>query len=182
MVKLFVIASMLASATSAILLWNPTGPYHVGYTQHIFNHTTPNDFTKPGNFLLATIYYPTLHIPNLTSSYLDPISSGFFETTIGMPNGSLSRLNTRLQLAQAQNLSTSHRLIKPSSSRLVLDYLRSHILHTSPNLLLTDMLSSRSIIQARLLTYPFLTLIHPAVYMAIPTLSNFHRPMRLYSK
>ncbi|KAH7063553.1 hypothetical protein B0J12DRAFT_643166 [Macrophomina phaseolina] len=91
----------------AISLWDPTGPYHVGYTQHIFNHTTPNDPTSPGTFFLLTIYYPTLQIPNTTIPYLDPISAGIFESTIGLTPGSLSRLTTRLQFQASTLLGTS---------------------------------------------------------------------------
>lgn len=87
----------LASATSAISLWDATGPYAVGYTKHIFNHTTPDDITKPGTFMLLTIYYPTLHQSDETLPYLDPISASNFESTIGMPNGSLSQFTTHLQ-------------------------------------------------------------------------------------
>ncbi|KAL1615914.1 hypothetical protein SLS54_008748 [Diplodia seriata] len=85
------------SLAHAIALWEPTGPYHVGYTQHIFNHTTPNDPTSPGTFMLLTIYYPTLQVPNATIPYLDAISANIFESTIGLPAASLSQLTTRLQ-------------------------------------------------------------------------------------
>lgn len=81
----------------AISIWDPTGPYHVGYTQHIFNHTTPNDPTSPGTFMLLTIYYPTLQVPHTTVPYLDAISAGIFESTIGLTPNSLSQLTTRLQ-------------------------------------------------------------------------------------
>lgn len=47
--------------------------------------------------MLITIYYPTLQIPNKTIPYIDAISASFFETTIGIPNGSLSHLTTQLQ-------------------------------------------------------------------------------------
>ena len=86
-----------ASLTHAISLWNTTGPYHVGYTQHILNHTTPKDRTQPGTFMLLTIYYPTLRIPNTTTPYLDAISAAIFETTIGLTPGILSNLTTNLQ-------------------------------------------------------------------------------------
>ncbi|KAH7382430.1 hypothetical protein DE146DRAFT_740061 [Phaeosphaeria sp. MPI-PUGE-AT-0046c] len=72
-----------ASAIKAISLWEPTGPYHVGYMQEILNHTTPNDPTSPGTFILITIYYPTVQVPNTTTPYLDPISASIFESTIG---------------------------------------------------------------------------------------------------
>jgi pimeloyl-ACP methyl ester carboxylesterase len=83
------------------------GPYHVGYMQHVFNHTTPNDPTTPGTFMLATIYYPTRQIPNTTFPYLDSISASIFESTIGLTPGVLSNLTTRLQF-QAPTLLDTH--------------------------------------------------------------------------
>lgn len=87
----------IAATVSAISLWDPTGPYHVGYMQEILNHTTPNDITSPGTFILITLYYPTLQNPNTTSPYLDPTSAGIFESTIGLTPGVLSKLTTRMQ-------------------------------------------------------------------------------------
>lgn len=84
------LASTLAQAIS---LWDPTGPYHVGYTQHLFNHTIPDDPTS----VLLTIYYPTLQTPDATIPYLDPISAKIFESTIGLQSGILGNLTTRLQ-------------------------------------------------------------------------------------
>jgi dienelactone hydrolase len=71
----------------------PSGPYQVGITQHIFNHSTPNDPVAPANastVLLATIYYPTLSIarPNATAPYLDPITAELWGTAFEFPNGS----------------------------------------------------------------------------------------------
>ncbi|GME64536.1 putative paf acetylhydrolase family protein [Neofusicoccum parvum] len=60
---LFTLA-LLPRLLNAIPLWEPTGPYHVGYTQHILNHTTPIDPTPSPGILLLTIYYPTLQAPN----------------------------------------------------------------------------------------------------------------------
>ncbi|KAL0576300.1 hypothetical protein V5O48_005676 [Marasmius crinis-equi] len=91
----------------AISLWDPTGPYHVAYTQHVFNHTTPNDPTKPGNIVLLTIYYPTLQVPNDTVPYIDPISDNIYGGTLGFPNGSLSALTTNLQFQGPTLLGTS---------------------------------------------------------------------------
>lgn len=104
---LFTIPLVFASIAHAISLWDPTGPYHVGYTQHIFNHTTPNDPTKPGTFMLLTIYYPTLQTPNTTTPYLDSISAGIFESTIGLTPNILSNLTTRLQFQAPTLLGTS---------------------------------------------------------------------------
>ncbi|KAF4308455.1 hypothetical protein GTA08_BOTSDO03980 [Botryosphaeria dothidea] len=103
----FSVALAFASIAQAISIWDPTGPYHVGYTQHIFNHTTPNDPTEPGTFMLLTIYYPTRQIPNTTVPYIDAISASIFESTIGLTPGSLSRLTTRLQF-QAPTLLGTH--------------------------------------------------------------------------
>ncbi|KAF9256751.1 hypothetical protein L218DRAFT_966023 [Marasmius fiardii PR-910] len=96
----------LASFSQAISLWDPTGPYHVGYTQHVFNHTTPNDPTEPANIMLLTIYYPTRQVPNTTVPYLDPTSASIFEKG-GFPNGSMSTLTTRLQFQASTLLGTS---------------------------------------------------------------------------
>jgi dienelactone hydrolase len=96
--KFSTIAFSFASVVQAVSIWNPSGPYYVGYTQHIFDHITPNDPTKPGTFMLITIYYPTLQIANKTIPYLDPISAANFESTIGLTTGVLSQLTTRLQL------------------------------------------------------------------------------------
>ncbi|OAL44097.1 hypothetical protein IQ07DRAFT_253020 [Pyrenochaeta sp. DS3sAY3a] len=91
----------------AVSLWDPTGPYHVGYTQHIFDHITPNDTTKPGTFMLATIYYPTRQIPNTTFPYIDPVTAGIFEENIGLTPGIMANLTTRLQF-QAPTLIGTH--------------------------------------------------------------------------
>jgi hypothetical protein len=102
------LAVSFASFARAVSIWNPTGPYHVGYTQHIFDHITPNDTTKPGTYMLVTMYYPTRQIPNTTVPYLDSISASIFESTIGLTKGSLSQLTTRLQL-DAPTLLDTHR-------------------------------------------------------------------------
>lgn len=78
---------------------SPSGPYQVGITQHIFNHTTPNDPVAPKNatnVLLATIYYPTLSIPspNATARYLDPTTAELWGSALHFPNGSLESLET----------------------------------------------------------------------------------------
>ncbi|GME45053.1 hypothetical protein GTA08_BOTSDO03980 [Neofusicoccum parvum] len=100
------LALSCAWLAQAISIWDPTGPYHVGYTQHVFNHTTPNDPTEPGTFMLTTIYYPTLVVPNTTVPYMDPIAADIFEKTIGMTPGSLSRLTTRLQFQTSTLIGT----------------------------------------------------------------------------
>lgn len=97
---LVILASLLVGAVSAVSLPPPTGPYHVGYTQHVFNHTTPNDPVAPQNassVLLATIYYPTLTVPvpgNNTAPYLDPTTAKLWGDILQYPNNSLQSLST----------------------------------------------------------------------------------------
>jgi pimeloyl-ACP methyl ester carboxylesterase len=97
---LVVFASLLIQAVSAVPLVPPTGPYHVGYMQHVFNHTTRNDPVAPKNassILLATIYYPTSTIPvpgNNTAPYLDPTTAQIWGGPLQYPNGSLESLTT----------------------------------------------------------------------------------------
>jgi pimeloyl-ACP methyl ester carboxylesterase len=94
------LASLFIQVACAVPLLPPTGPYHVGYTQHVFNHTTPNDPVAPQNassVLLATIYYPTLTIPvpgNNTAPYLDPTTAQLWGSALEYPNGSLEGLTT----------------------------------------------------------------------------------------
>ncbi|KAL0571950.1 hypothetical protein V5O48_010022 [Marasmius crinis-equi] len=99
--------ALIPSLGRAVSLWDPTGPYEVAYTQHVFNHTTPNDPTEPGNILLLTIYYPTLQCPNETTPYLDLISASIFDNSLGFPNGSMSTLTTKLQFQAPTLLGTS---------------------------------------------------------------------------
>jgi pimeloyl-ACP methyl ester carboxylesterase len=78
---------------------SPSGPYRVGITQHIFNHSTPNDPVAPANassILLATIYYPTLSIPlpNSTAEYLDATTANVWGTGLQFPNGSVESMKT----------------------------------------------------------------------------------------
>ncbi|KAH7130096.1 hypothetical protein B0J11DRAFT_522413 [Dendryphion nanum] len=97
---LVILASLLIQAVSAVPFPPPTGPYHVGYTQHVFNHTTPNDPVAPQNassILLATIYYPTLTIAvpgNNTAPYLDPTTAKLWGDILQYPNNSLQSLTT----------------------------------------------------------------------------------------
>ncbi|OAL00972.1 alpha/beta-hydrolase [Phaeosphaeriaceae sp. SRC1lsM3a] len=77
----------------------PDGPYNVGITQTIFNRSSPNDPVAPQNvssLLLATIYYPTLSIPNprTTAPYLDPIIAQTWSGSRNLPDGTLDRLKT----------------------------------------------------------------------------------------
>jgi pimeloyl-ACP methyl ester carboxylesterase len=97
---LITIATLLIQAAFAVQFPPPTGPYYVGYTQHVFNHTTPNAPVAPQNsssVLLATIYYPTLTIPipgNNTAPYLDAITAKLWGDILQYPNDSLQSLAT----------------------------------------------------------------------------------------
>jgi pimeloyl-ACP methyl ester carboxylesterase len=99
-IMLALVASLLFHAVSAVPFVPPTGPYHVGYMQHVFNHTTPNDPVAPKNassILLATIYYPALTIPvpgNNTAPYLDATTAQIWGSALQFPNGSLEGLTT----------------------------------------------------------------------------------------
>lgn len=94
------IVTLLAQAAFAIPFPPPTGPYHVGYTQHVFNHTTPNDPVAPQNassILLGTLYYPTAEVPipgNNTAPYLDPTTATLWGDILQYPNNSLRNLTT----------------------------------------------------------------------------------------
>lgn len=71
------LTSLLATAAT-IHLPPLSGPFNVGFTQHIFNHSTPHDPTPgPATFYLTSIYYPTRSAPSnsTTVSYIDPTSA-----------------------------------------------------------------------------------------------------------
>lgn len=77
----------------------PTGPYQVGYTQFVFNHTTQHDPLAPPNasFLLATVYYPTLSIPITglnTAPYTDAVTAKSWEDDFEYPSSALQSLTT----------------------------------------------------------------------------------------
>ncbi|KAF2117078.1 hypothetical protein BDV96DRAFT_644510 [Lophiotrema nucula] len=91
---------LFAQAIYAVPFPPPTGPYNVGIKQHVFNHTTPHDPVAPANAssdLLATIYYPTLSIPdpgNNTAPYLDATTAKLWGDILEYPNNSLQTLTT----------------------------------------------------------------------------------------
>ncbi|KAF4537797.1 PAF acetylhydrolase family protein [Lasiodiplodia theobromae] len=99
--------AQLAPIVSAISLWDPTGPYHVGYTQHVFNHTTAIDPTPNPGILLLTIYYPTTQAPSSPAPYLDAKAALIYSQIAGISNTSLLRLTTPLQF-QAPTLLGTH--------------------------------------------------------------------------
>lgn len=97
---LLIFLSLVCEVVSAVSFPPPTGPYHVGYKQHVFNKTTRNDPVAPANassILLATFYYPTLTIPipgNNTSPYLDPTTADLWGDALQYPNHSLQSFTT----------------------------------------------------------------------------------------
>lgn len=97
---LTVVVTLLAQTVFAGPFPPPTGPYHVGYTQHVFNHTTPNDPVAPPNassILLGTLYYPTAEIPipgNNTAPYLDLTTAALWGNILQYPNNSIQSLTT----------------------------------------------------------------------------------------
>lgn len=107
-----ILVSLLVHAVAAVQIPPPTGPYYVGYTQHVFNKTTPNDPVAPANassILLATIYYPTLTTPipgNNTAPYLDLTTAKLWGDILQYPNNSLQSFTT-WNVYQAPPLDTS---------------------------------------------------------------------------
>ncbi|KKY14436.1 putative extracellular exo-polygalacturonase [Diplodia seriata] len=100
------------SARAEILLYEPTGPYHVTQTQHVFNHTTPDDFTAPngtgeGTQMLVTIYAPTLTAPNRTHPYIDATNAFIWGPALGLSPSLLSTFATPLQPSAPLHLSPS---------------------------------------------------------------------------
>ncbi|KAL1633754.1 hypothetical protein SLS58_010943 [Diplodia intermedia] len=87
----------LLIGAGAVSLWEPTGQYHVGYTHHVFNHSTPVDPTPNPGILLVSIFYPTLQAPNTTVPYLDAATAQVYEQAFGFPNGTISTVTTQLQ-------------------------------------------------------------------------------------
>ena len=95
----FLTALSTALATS-VHLPPPSGPYGLGFTQHIFNHTTLNDPTPgPGTNLLISIYYPTISAPTLNNSvpYFDPTSAAIWGEVFNIAPKDLLSIETVLQ-------------------------------------------------------------------------------------
>jgi hypothetical protein len=100
-----VFAAIASAATEKIFFPSPSGQYHVGKTQHVINHTTPNDPIAPkkwnntGELILLTIHYPTERAPTPDTSlrYLDNTLARELEKELGFPKGSLQKLWTTLQ-------------------------------------------------------------------------------------
>ncbi|KAL5383722.1 hypothetical protein DPSP01_005826 [Paraphaeosphaeria sporulosa] len=84
----------------AVRLPAPSGPYNVGFTQHIFNHSTPNDPTSgPGTSYLTSIFYPTRSslAPNTSVPYFDPTSAAIWGEVFNILPADLESLETTLQ-------------------------------------------------------------------------------------
>ncbi|KAH8824524.1 hypothetical protein DL96DRAFT_1501389 [Flagelloscypha sp. PMI_526] len=100
-----VVLASCVKATTNVSFPLPTGPYYVGQTQRIVNHTTPNDpVANPpnstGTFFLVTFYYPTSQVPpqnNQTQPYLDETNVELWGGPLQFPNGTLSNLTTNIQ-------------------------------------------------------------------------------------
>ncbi|KAJ4379101.1 hypothetical protein N0V86_005142 [Didymella sp. IMI 355093] len=97
---LIVLMTLIVQAVVATPFPPPTGPFHVGYAQHVFNRTILDDTVTPKNLsstLLATVYYPTLTIPvsgENTAPYLDPTTAEIWGNNWQFPNSSLESLTT----------------------------------------------------------------------------------------
>ena len=95
-----IVAALIVQAVAAMPFPPPTGAFHVGYAQHLFNRTIPDDPLAPKNLsstLLATVYYPTLTIPipgENTAPYLDPTTARIWGNNWQFPNESLESLTT----------------------------------------------------------------------------------------
>ncbi|KAF3049624.1 hypothetical protein E8E11_002985 [Didymella keratinophila] len=95
-----IFATLIVQAIAAASLPPPTGPFHVGHAQHLFDRITPDDPVAPKNLsttLLAPIYYPTLAIPvprENTAPYLDATTAQIWGNNWRFPNGSLESLIT----------------------------------------------------------------------------------------
>lgn len=90
----------LCLSAGAIYLPAPSGPYNVGFTQHVFNHSTPNDPTPgPGTIFLTSIYYPTRSTPtpNTSVPYFDATSATIWGEVFNILPSALLSLETTLQ-------------------------------------------------------------------------------------
>lgn len=102
--------------TSSLSLPGPTGTYSVGYTQHVFNHTTLNDPIAPNNTtsnFLVTFFYPSSQTPNATN-YLDLTLASIFESYYAFPPNSLATITAPIQFQSLTLNGTSGRSIYPT--------------------------------------------------------------------
>ncbi|KAF3001556.1 hypothetical protein E8E13_009758 [Curvularia kusanoi] len=96
---LLLVTALSFQAAFAVPFPPPTGPYHVGYSQFVFDHTTQHDPLAPQNasFLLATVYYPTLSVPITginTAPYSDVITAKSWGVQFELPSSALPSLTT----------------------------------------------------------------------------------------
>ncbi|KAF3038176.1 hypothetical protein E8E12_008234 [Didymella heteroderae] len=97
---LILLTTLTVQTVAATPFPRPTGPFHVGYTQYVFDISTQDDPFASANLsltLLATIYCPTLTRPvpgENTAPYLDPTTAQIWVTNWQIPNGSLGSLTT----------------------------------------------------------------------------------------
>lgn len=94
----FLLQLSVFTLAGAASLPEPSGPFSVGFSQHIIPHRTPNDPTPgPGDELLAHLYYPTLDTksaPNVP--YFEAQSAEIWNVLFDLPEGSLLNLTTAL--------------------------------------------------------------------------------------
>lgn len=99
---LVILGSFLIQVVAAASFPPPTGPFHVGYMQHVFgqNKTIPEDPSTPFNgssLLLAMIYYPTMTVPvpgSNTAPYLEPTTAKIWGDNWQFPQDSLRSFMT----------------------------------------------------------------------------------------
>ena len=87
-----------ATIAAAGALLKPSGPFKVGFSQHVIPHHTPNDPTPGhGNELLAHLYYPTKDANKQAAvPYFDAKSAVIWNELLQLPEGSLLKLKTAL--------------------------------------------------------------------------------------
>lgn len=94
----FLLSLSLFSLAGAASLPGPSGPFAVGFAQHVIAHDTPNDPT-PGSAseLLVHLYYPTRDTKSPTAvPYFEPQSAAIWKDLLGVPEGALLDLTTAL--------------------------------------------------------------------------------------
>lgn len=100
-----VFVAIVTAASDKVFFPRPSGKYHVGKTQHVFNHATNDDpvaskgSNNTGDFIVVTILYPTARAPTAKTSlkYMDYELAHLIEKGWGIPIGELQRLWTHLQ-------------------------------------------------------------------------------------
>lgn len=90
---------LLFTLAGAASLPAPSGPFDVGFSQHVIPHKTPNDPTPGlGSELLIHLYYPTQDTePASTVPYFEPESEVIWNEVVQLPEGSLLNLTTDLR-------------------------------------------------------------------------------------